>query len=84
MHTRDEIRLDELVKEKYKTDYNILHKFPTSARPFYTVPDPAYALHHTQVPVLDLKDSSCSSSHLAIFAWRLCFLEILKAFQPNY
>lgn len=34
--TRDEIRLGELVKEKYKTDYYILDKFPANARPFYT------------------------------------------------
>lgn len=40
LHTRDEIRLGELVKEKYGTDYYILDKFPTSARPFYTMPDP--------------------------------------------
>ena len=39
LHTRDEIRLGELVKEKYKTDYYILDKFPASARPFYTMPD---------------------------------------------
>jgi ergosteryl-3beta-O-L-aspartate synthase len=40
MATRDEIRLGELIKEKYKTDYYILDKFPVSARPFYTMPDP--------------------------------------------
>ena len=39
-HTRDEIRLGELVKEKFKTDYYILDKFPASARPFYIMPDP--------------------------------------------
>ncbi|EON97849.1 putative aspartyl-trna synthetase protein [Phaeoacremonium minimum UCRPA7] len=39
LSTRDEIRLGELVKEKYKTDYYILDKFPASARPFYTHPD---------------------------------------------
>lgn len=38
--TRSEIRLGELIKEKYKTDYYILDKFPRSARPFYTMPDP--------------------------------------------
>lgn len=38
--TRAEIRLGALVKEKYKTDYYILDKFPASARPFYTMPDP--------------------------------------------
>ncbi|KAK3167619.1 hypothetical protein OEA41_010746 [Lepraria neglecta] len=40
LHTRDEIRLGELVKEKYHTDYYILDKFPASARPFYTMLDP--------------------------------------------
>lgn len=40
LHTRDEIRLGELVKEKYGTDYYIIDKFPASARPFYTMPDP--------------------------------------------
>ncbi|KAI0172168.1 aspartyl-tRNA synthetase [Hypoxylon sp. FL1284] len=34
--TRAEIRLGQLVKEKYHTDYYILDKFPASARPFYT------------------------------------------------
>ncbi|KAL9125207.1 MAG: hypothetical protein Q9217_005555 [Psora testacea] len=40
LHTRDEIRLGQLVKEKYHTDYYILDKFPSSARPFYTMLDP--------------------------------------------
>ena len=40
LHTRDEIRLGELVREKYGTDYYILDKFPAGARPFYTMPDP--------------------------------------------
>lgn len=38
--TRAEMRLGQLVKEKYKTDYFILDKFPASARPFYTHLDP--------------------------------------------
>ena len=37
--TRDEIRVGELVKEHYGTDYYVLDKFPRSARPFYTMPD---------------------------------------------
>ncbi|KAI1805927.1 aspartyl-tRNA synthetase [Daldinia bambusicola] len=36
LSTRDEMRLGELVKEKYHTDYYILDKFPANARPFYT------------------------------------------------
>jgi len=38
--TRDEIYLGKLVKEKYNTDYYILDKFPSGARPFYAMPDP--------------------------------------------
>lgn len=34
--TRAEIRLGELVRDEYKTDYYILDRFPASARPFYT------------------------------------------------
>ncbi|KAG8525676.1 uncharacterized protein KY384_000436 [Bacidia gigantensis] len=38
--TRDEIHLGEVIKKTYNTDYYILDKFPKSARPFYTMPDP--------------------------------------------
>lgn len=38
--TRDEIALGKVIKEKLKTDYYVLDKFPASARPFYTMPDP--------------------------------------------
>jgi hypothetical protein len=38
--TRAEIRLGQIVREKYKADYYILDKFPQAARPFYTMPDP--------------------------------------------
>lgn len=41
LSTAAERRLGALVREKYKTDYYILDKFPASARPFYTMPDPA-------------------------------------------
>ncbi|RQM08528.1 hypothetical protein DH86_00000243 [Scytalidium sp. 3C] len=40
LSTRAEIRLGQLVKEQYHTDYYILDKFPASVRPFYTMPDP--------------------------------------------
>ncbi|KAJ1330958.1 ergosteryl-3beta-O-L-aspartate synthase [Microdochium nivale] len=36
LSTRAEIRVGELVKEKFGTDYYIIDKFPASARPFYT------------------------------------------------
>lgn len=38
--TRDEIQMGRVIKEKYGTDYYIIDKFPTSARPFYTMQDP--------------------------------------------
>ncbi|KAK4183561.1 putative aspartyl-tRNA synthetase [Podospora australis] len=36
LSTRAEIRLGQIIKEKYKTDYYIIDKFPASVRPFYT------------------------------------------------
>lgn len=41
--TRAEIRLGQLVREQFHSDYYILDKFPVSARPFYTMPDPENA-----------------------------------------
>lgn len=38
--TRDEIALGRVIREKLKTDYYVLDKFPASARPFYAMPDP--------------------------------------------
>ncbi|KAI5290619.1 hypothetical protein KEM54_000994 [Ascosphaera aggregata] len=38
--TRDEIRLGELMKDKYGTDYYIVDQFPAAVRPFYTMPSP--------------------------------------------
>ncbi|KAH6607800.1 hypothetical protein Trco_004113 [Trichoderma cornu-damae] len=40
LSTPDEIRLGQLVREKYGTDYYVLDRFPTNARPFYTHKDP--------------------------------------------
>lgn len=40
LSTRAEVRLGQLVREKFNSDYYILDKFPASARPFYTMPDP--------------------------------------------
>lgn len=39
LSTRAEVRLGQLVKQKYNTDYYILDKFPAAVRPFYTMPD---------------------------------------------
>ncbi|KAG0018069.1 aspartate--tRNA ligase dps1 [Podila clonocystis] len=40
LSTEIERKLGQLVKEKYKTDFFMLDKFPLEVRPFYTMPDP--------------------------------------------
>ncbi|KAI9352049.1 hypothetical protein BDR26DRAFT_850264 [Obelidium mucronatum] len=41
MNTAQEVRLGQLVREKYNTDFYMLDKFPLAIRPFYTMPDPS-------------------------------------------
>lgn len=46
LNTELERSLGQLVKEKYGTDFYILHRYPLAIRPFYTMPcpdDPAYS-----------------------------------------
>jgi len=40
MSTPQEKALGALIREEYKTDFYVLDKFPTSARPFYAYTDP--------------------------------------------
>ncbi len=40
LDTINEATLGRLVKEKFDTDFYVLYKYPKSARPFYTMPDP--------------------------------------------
>lgn len=40
MSTPQEKALGALVREKFKTDFYVLDKFPMDARPFYAMPDP--------------------------------------------
>lgn len=40
LSTEMERTLGRLVREKYDTDFYVLDKFPSAARPFYTMPDP--------------------------------------------
>jgi aspartyl-tRNA synthetase len=41
MSTPQEKALGALIREKYKTDFYVLDKFPEEARPFYAMEDPA-------------------------------------------
>ncbi|RLN23743.1 aspartate--tRNA ligase 2, cytoplasmic-like [Panicum miliaceum] len=46
LNTEAEKKLGRLVKEKYGTDFFILHRYPSAVRPFYTMPcydNPAYS-----------------------------------------
>ncbi|WIA17369.1 hypothetical protein OEZ85_014230 [Tetradesmus obliquus] len=46
LNTELERRLGKIVKDKYGTDFYILHRYPMAIRPFYTMPcpdDPAYS-----------------------------------------
>uniref|UniRef100_A0A1D1Y570 aspartate--tRNA ligase n=2 Tax=Anthurium amnicola TaxID=1678845 RepID=A0A1D1Y570_9ARAE len=46
LNTESERKLGQLVLEKYKTEFYILHRYPLAVRPFYTMPcfdDPAYS-----------------------------------------
>ncbi len=40
LSTANEKALGRLVREKYKTDFYVLDKYPLAVRPFYTMPDP--------------------------------------------
>jgi len=40
LSTENEKKLGDIVKEKYKTDFFIMDKYPLAVRPFYTMPDP--------------------------------------------
>lgn len=40
LSTTVEKQLGELVRQKYDTDFYILHRYPKGARPFYTMPAP--------------------------------------------
>ncbi|KXZ44846.1 hypothetical protein GPECTOR_61g799 [Gonium pectorale] len=46
LNTELERALGRIVKEKYGTDFFVLHRYPSAVRPFYTMPcvdDPAYS-----------------------------------------
>ena len=40
LNTETEKKLGAIVREKYGTDLYFLHRYPKTARPFYTMPAP--------------------------------------------
>lgn len=61
LSTENEKKLGDIVKEKYKTDFFIMDKYPLAVRPFYTMPDPNVSTFH-------LCQSQLSSSILNIIS----------------
>jgi len=59
--TASEKLLGKLVKEKYKSDFFVLDKFPASVRPFYTMPDPHDSVSVIRSEILIWPDLSSSS-----------------------
>ncbi|KAM6513772.1 aspartate--tRNA ligase dps1 [Fusarium falciforme] len=60
LSTPDEIRLGQLVREKYNTDYYVLDRFPASARPFYTAKDPEDPKHTRSFDIFIRGQEICS------------------------
>ncbi|KAJ4178694.1 aspartate--tRNA ligase dps1 [Fusarium falciforme] len=60
LSTPDEIRLGQLVREKYNTDYYVLDRFPASARPFYTAKDPEDPKHTRSFDIFIRGQDICS------------------------
>ena len=44
-NTEKEKALGKIIKEKYHTDFFMVDQFPTSIRPFYTMPNPENPLY---------------------------------------
>lgn len=57
-----ELRLGELVKEKYGADFFILDKYPSAVRPFYTMPDPQDARYSNSYDMFLRGQEICSGA----------------------
>jgi len=57
-----ELALGEAVKEKYETDFFMLDKYPSSIRPFYTMPDPADSRYSNSYDIFIRGQEICSGA----------------------
>ena len=62
LNTENERALGKLIKEKYNTDFYILDKFPLSARPFYTMPDPQDGRYSNSYDMFVRGEEICSGA----------------------
>jgi nondiscriminating aspartyl-tRNA synthetase len=57
-----ELALGKIVKEKYGTDFFMLDKYPSSIRPFYTMPDPDDARYSNSYDIFIRGQEICSGA----------------------
>jgi len=62
LNTDSERALGRIVKEKYKTDFFVLDKFPSAVRPFYTMPDPDDPRYSNSYDLFLRGEEICSGS----------------------
>lgn len=57
-----ELKLGELVKEKFHADFYILDQYPSSIRPFYTMPHPTDPLYSNSYDIFIRGQEICSGA----------------------
>jgi len=83
LSTPQEIRLGELVKQKYNTDVYILDKFPAAIRPFYTMPDPLDNKYSNSYDIFLRGQEICSGSQRVHDPELLTKRAIAKGVEPS-
>lgn len=78
LSTEMERTLGGLVREKYDTDFYVLDKFPSAARPFYTMPDP------TSIPYSNSYDFFMRGEEILSGAQRIHDAEFLAERVQEY
>jgi aspartyl/asparaginyl-tRNA synthetase len=62
LSTPNEIHLGSLVKQKYGTDFFMLDQYPSSVRPFYTMPNPSNPLFSNSYDIFMRGQEICSGA----------------------
>ena len=57
-----ELDLGKVMKERHNTDFYIIDKYPSSIRPFYTMPDPDNSLYSNSYDIFLRGQEMCSGA----------------------
>ena len=57
-----ELKLGDLVKEKFNADFYILDQYPSNIRPFYTMPSPSNPLYSNSYDIFIRGQEICSGA----------------------